>query len=137
MTRKEFLGTLGIGAAFALTSTCLGSCSKDKAAVPADIDFEIDLTDSSFEELLENGGYVIIDGVVVARSLSGEYIAATVVCSHQDFDDIIYQQGEWFCTRHGARFAEDTGEGLNANGSDGLFIYNTEQIGQTRVRVFS
>lgn len=135
ITRKKFLGQLGIGAAFALTATCLHSCSSDVAAEPADVDFEIDLNDLEFEELSENGGYVIFDGVVIARSLGGEYIAATVTCTHQELDEITYQNGEWFCTAHGARFAED-GVGLNPNGSDGLFVYQTE-LTNNRLRVFS
>lgn len=137
MTRKDFISKLGMGAAFALTSTCLGSCSKDRAAEPPEIDFEVDLDDPENSALRVNGGFVIVDGVIIALSLSGEYIAATVTCSHQNFDDIEYDQGEWFCTRHGARFDELTGEGLNANGANGIFIYQTEQISQARLRIFS
>lgn len=52
MERKEFLRTLGAGAAFAITFPCLGSCSKDNEVEgdiltpPTNVDFTIDLTSS-------------------------------------------------------------------------------------------
>jgi cytochrome b6-f complex iron-sulfur subunit len=136
MTRKEFISKLGVGAAFALTTPCISSCSKDEAPEPRDIDFDVDLTLEENAPLATNGGFVIIDGVVVARSLSGEYVAATVTCSHNAFDQVIYQDGEWFCTRHGARF-DETGQGLNPFGSDGLTVFNTQLIDNETLRVFS
>lgn len=136
ITRKEFLGKLGIGAAFALTATCLGSCTKDTAAEPIDVDFMLDLNDPANAALRNNGGYVISEGVVVARSLSGAFIAATVTCSHNQYDDIIYQDGIWFCTRHAAEF-EENGEGLNMNGKNGLTVYTIEDLGDNKIRIYS
>ena len=136
MTRKEFISKLGIGAAFALTTPCISSCAKDEAPEPRDIDFDMDLTLEENAALATNGGFVIINGIVVARSLSGDYVAATVTCSHNAFDQVIYQDGEWFCTRHGARF-DEAGQGLNPFGSDGLTIFNTQLIDNETLRVFS
>ena len=50
MNRKEFIEKLGIGAAFVLTSTCLGSCTRDRADPIKDLDFVIDLTLNKFKE---------------------------------------------------------------------------------------
>ena len=80
MDRKEFIGKLGIGAAFVLTSTCLGSCTRDIAEPVKDLDFVIDLDDEKFAPLKELGGYAVEGQVVVARSISGEYLAATLIC---------------------------------------------------------
>lgn len=136
MTRKDFISKLGIGAAFALTTSCLSGCTKDEAPEPRDIDFDLDLSLEENVPLRTNGGYVIVDGIVIARSISGEYLAATVTCSHNAFDQIIYEDGEWLCTRHGARF-DEAGEGLNAFGSKGLAIFNTTEIDANTLRVFS
>lgn len=137
MKRKEFLEKLGLGAALVLTSSCLGSCTRDMAEPVKDLDFVIDLENEKFAPLKELGGYAIEGQVVIARSLSGEYLAATLICSHENLSQIIYSKtsGEWFCTAHEARFNEE-GIGQNANGSRGLEIYNTEVIG-TNLRVFS
>jgi nitrite reductase/ring-hydroxylating ferredoxin subunit len=137
MNRKEFIEKLGIGAAFVLTSTCLGSCTRDRADPIKDLDFVIDLTLNKFLELNNFGSYIIEDQVVIARSVTGEYLAATHICSHEQLSQITYSgvEGAWLCTAHGALFTEE-GEGLNANGSKGLQIFNTEINGDL-LRVFS
>lgn len=138
MNRKEFLSKLGMGAAFALTATCLGGCTKDNSLTAFDlqnVDFTLDLSDPANSALLENGGYVIRNRVVVARNMSGELVAATQVCSHESKVKVIYRNNEWYCTEHGARFALD-GQGLNKNGSRGLTVYKTELNGNL-LRVFA
>lgn len=133
MNRKEFLETLGLGAAFALTSTCLGGCTKDEAPVPKEVDFTIDV--STYANLSTPGGYIIEDDIVIARNLKGEYVAATVLCSHEPNKNIIYKDGGWNCTVHGAKYSE-SGEGLNAVGANGLTVYKTSLDGNN-LRVFS
>ncbi len=132
MKRKEFIEKLGIGAAFVLTSTCLGGCTRDNAEPIKDLDLLIDLTKDEYLELQNFGSYVVIKDsqVVVARSNSGEYVAATLICSHDQLEQITYNdsEGGWLCTAHAARFKED-GEGLNANGSKNLQIFTTELDG--------
>jgi len=130
MKRKEFIEKLGIGAAFVLTSTCLGSCTRDSAEPIKDLDLIIDLTLEEYQELNNFGSYIIKDQVVIARSNSGDYIAATHICSHDQLPQITYNDtnGGWLCTAHAASFTED-GEGLNANGSKGLQIFKTELDG--------
>jgi len=136
MKRKEFIEKLGLGAAFVLTSTCLGSCTADGSHLPdGPVDLSLDLDDPSYAALTDNGGYIITDGVVVARDISGNLIAATIVCSHEGRKEIIYKDEEWFCTAHNARF-DLQGNGLNGNGEGGLTIYNTELNGST-LRIFS
>jgi nitrite reductase/ring-hydroxylating ferredoxin subunit len=83
------------------------------------------------------GSYIIENQVVIARSNTGEYLAATLICSHEQLSQITYSdtEGAWLCTAHGALFKED-GEGINANGSKGLQIFSTEVNGDL-LRVFS
>lgn len=134
MERRKFLEQLGVGAAFALTASCLGSCKSDTAVSP--VDFTLDLNDSANANLKTNGGYIVKNGAVVARTTSGSYVAATVTCSHEGQQRITYNsQGQWYCTAHGALF-DATGKGLNSNGSKGLTIFKTELTGTT-LRVYS
>jgi len=136
MNRKEFLEKLGIGAAFVLTTRCLGGCSKDEANRPTGpVDFTIDISQPEFDALNTNGGYVIHQGTVVAKNTSGNLVAATLTCSHEGLEQIVFQDDEWRCQAHGARFTLQ-GDGLNANGSGGLTIYNTDLVG-TMLRVTS
>ena len=65
MERKQFLRSLGAGAAFALTFPCLHGCSKDDGAngiiveEPTNVDFTIDLTSSEADKLANNGGFIL------------------------------------------------------------------------------
>jgi cytochrome b6-f complex iron-sulfur subunit len=131
MERRAFLEQLGIGAAFVLTSTCLGSCKTDSVVAPV-AGFTLDLNAATNSALKTNGGYVVSNGVVVAKTINGDYVAATVTCSHEQKTQVTYDKAknEWFCTAHSARF-DMTGKGLNSNGSGGLAIYKVTLSGTT------
>jgi nitrite reductase/ring-hydroxylating ferredoxin subunit len=146
MNRKEFLRSIGAGAAMALILPCVQGCSGDSGPdgpvnTTGDVDFNIDLTTPEADALQNNGGFIIRPeinnnaGVVVARNLSGEFVAATRTCSHEGNKRVVFQNNEFFCPVHGARFSQQ-GAGLNSFGSGGLTIYSTELNGNI-LRVFS
>jgi cytochrome b6-f complex iron-sulfur subunit len=134
MTRKDFLNTLGLGAAFVLTTNCLSSCTKDSNEL---VDFTIDLADASNATIGINGNYVVRNGAVIARTNDGNLVAATLTCSHDGEKKVAYDKAtnEYLCTAHNARF-DLQGGGLNAKGNKGLTIYQTSLTG-TILRVFS
>lgn len=145
MERKDFLRSLGAGAAFALIFPCAQGCSKDEAVgtvkeLPTGIDFTIDLGSSEAANLTNNGGYILKNDVVVARNLEGTLIAATQICSHQGYDQVRFvseQGGIFYCDVHGSRFEQD-GSPLNQIGSTvakALKIYNTSLDGDL-LRIF-
>lgn len=140
MERKQFLRSLGAGAAFALTFPCLGGCSKDDSSngtiveEPTSIDFTIDLTASEGANLASNGGFVLKELVVVVKNLEGQFIAASQICSHEGYDQVRFanqQGGIFYCDVHGSRFDQD-GSPLNQVGQSAakpLKIYKTELNG--------
>ncbi len=134
MERREFLEKLGLGAAFVITTACLQSCSKDSSGP---VDFTLNLDDAANSALKTNGGYVISNNTVVARTLAGEYVAVPVKCSHQGLNQVAYRKSTdtFYCSAHGAEFSL-TGGGLNSNGKDGLALYKTTLTG-TSLKVVS
>jgi Rieske Fe-S protein len=154
MERKEFLRTLGAGAAFALTFPCLGGCSNDEENIgnivtpPANVDFTIDLSSSDAAELVNNGGFILVKSspelsfkdIVLVRNLDGILIAATTVCSHEQYDQVRFDSrngGTFFCDVHGSRFGQD-GTPLNTIPNStprALKVYNTELNGDI-LRIF-
>lgn len=138
MDRKEFISQLGIGAAFVLTSTCLGGCLRESRVVD-EVDLILDLNDPANSDLLVPGGFIVSEGVVVAQTIQGEYVAATLTCSHEQLNQITFDAGnnKWFCTAHSAEFSID-GQGLNANGSKGLAVFTVElDVSNNTLKVFS
>ena len=146
MERKEFLKSLGAGAAFAIAFPCLGGCSKDDVIIgdiveePTGVDFTVDLDAVEGANLANSGGFILKNLVVVVKNLEGEFIAVTQVCSHESYDQVrfINQDGGFFhCDVHGSRFAQD-GSPLNTipnSVAKPLKIYNTELNGNI-LRVF-
>ena len=147
MERKQFLRSLGAGAAFALTFPCLQGCSNDDSEnqgtiveEPTNVDFTIDLTSSDASKLANNGGFILKNYVVVVKNLEGEFIAASQICSHEAYDQVRFfdeDGGIFYCDVHGSRFRQD---GSPLNQVDGapakhLKIYNTELEGDI-LRVF-
>ncbi|MGB5555465.1 MAG: Rieske 2Fe-2S domain-containing protein [Flavobacteriaceae bacterium] len=145
MERKDFLRTLGAGAAFALTFPCLQGCSKDDAEggsieVPTNIDFTIDLNAPEAAKLAINGGFILKNLVVVVRNLEGDFIAASQVCSHEGYDTVRFVSNEggiFYCDTHESKFEQN---GTPLNQIDGktpkmLKVYKTELI-EDMLRVF-
>ncbi|TAI49474.1 ubiquinol-cytochrome c reductase iron-sulfur subunit [Flagellimonas allohymeniacidonis] len=150
MERKDFLKSLGAGAAFALTFPCLHGCSSDSEDLeqfpePDGVDFTIDLTSPEAAPLASNGGFILAKSnqdftytdIVVARNLEGDIVAASQICSHQQTEGVRFLSedgGIFRCSTHGARFSQ-AGTPLNSITDNPLRIFNTEVNGDT-VRVF-
>jgi len=137
MNRLEFLKKMGLGGGALLAVYCtggtLGGCKK-KSAVPqsSNQDFTLDLTNASYSNLKNNGSYVVVNSVVVAKTTTGNYVAVTQICSHQGQSNVVYVQSSniFYCSSHGAEF-DTTGKGLNSNGSGGLKTYNAVLTGNS------
>ena len=145
MERKQFLRTLGTGAAFALTFPCLQGCSKDSdngdiEEIPSGVDFTIDLNSSEGAKLADNGSFILKNLIVVVKDLNGNFVAASQVCSHESYDQVRFATndgGIFYCDVHGSRFDLD-GTPLNqvdSTPAKQLKIFNTELDGQI-LRVF-
>jgi cytochrome b6-f complex iron-sulfur subunit len=132
-----------------LTATCLQSCKHDpQIPVPTNTtnnntggtttaaSFTIDLTDPANAALKNNGGYIIKNGIVIAKDMSGNYVAATQTCSHAGRVQVIFSsaQNGFYCPAHGAIFSID-GTGQNTAARSGLKTYKTA-LETTLLRIF-
>jgi cytochrome b6-f complex iron-sulfur subunit len=133
MNRKEFIKSLGLGAAFVLTTNCFQSCAREFIGP---IDFMLDLRDPKFQKLKTDGEYVVTSGVVVAKTTKGQYVAATVICSHEKRREVVYDQSNdiFFCTAHAAEY-DLNGIGLNDNGRKGLTVYIVEVVDDNTLHI--
>jgi Rieske Fe-S protein len=92
----------------------------------------LDLAASTNSALAKVGGYVIKSNIVIAQISAGLYAAVTVTCTHEPKNRVIYSQGEFYCTDHGARFDYD-GKALNNIAPKGIKAYSIAQDGKTLV----
>lgn len=142
MERKQFLRSLGAGAAFALTFPCLQGCSGEGNSVddqpfPTGIDFTVDLSGPDGADLQNNGDFIVRNDVVVARNLEGSFVAASRICSHEQNAGVTFageQGGIFECYVHGSQFSQD-GTPLNSITQNPLKIFNTSLDGNL-LRVF-
>jgi cytochrome b6-f complex iron-sulfur subunit len=142
MDRKEFFTLIGGSSASLLVLSCIG-CSKsgDPSAQnavtgPTGVDFTLDLTVSANAALLTGGGTLVSQGILVARTTAGAYLAVQQSCTHQNYP-LAYQASskQFFCNNHGSAFTEK-GVVLNSPANRNLTVYNTTLSG-TSLRVYS
>lgn len=137
MDRKDFLSKIGLGAAASLLAPmCIGglaACSKTGAAAPTNVDFNLDVSTGS---LAANGGFLVSNGIVVARTNTGTFIAVSASCTHEG-TNVNYNasNNNFVCPNHGAKFSS-VGAVTQGPANSNLAKYNTTLTGTT-LRVFS
>lgn len=93
----------------------------------------INLTQSNYAGLVKIGAYAVVNNsFVVALAKNGAYLAANLLCTHEPRKNMVFENEEWLCTEHGARFTQKGG-GLNKNGNKGLAVYKTATDGKILV----
>lgn len=134
VSRGEFLRQLGMGSKALMAFYCLGTvaaCTTDETPEPmqqppasgggggtgggiegvtgvtsgSNVNFTVDLTNSSFEDLKTQGNFAYVDGIIIANASAG-IVALSKECTHagttvqyrKDEDDI-------WCSNHGSEFS--------------------------------
>jgi len=139
MNRKEFLQKVGFGAAIALVPVCVGgiatSCSSENPTItaPTNVNFTIDVSSGA---LSTNGGFLVINGIIIAKTMSGSFIAVSAACTHQG-TNINYNStnNNFICPNHGAHF-NSSGVVTQGPASVNLTNYNTQLTGNM-LKVYS
>jgi cytochrome b6-f complex iron-sulfur subunit len=130
ISRTKFLKTIGLnGAALFAATYCTGvlsSCTNEGSGTSPN-GITVDIT--SNPKLNSNGGYIIVNNnIVLAKTSLGTFVAVPLTCSHEGRKEVMYRNGEFYCTAHGARF-DNAGKGLNSEGRGGLKLYTVTQTG--------
>ena len=138
MNRKEFLSTLGLGAAAVACSYCLNGCKPldNPITAPTNVDFTLDLSSSASGALKANGGYLYNGGLIVARTVNGTYVALSQICTHAGGTvQYVPSTNSFYCPNHGSSFATN-GSVLSGPAASPLTSYHTSLNG-TSLRVYS
>ena len=115
MERNKFFSTLGISAGMLFLAPAMTSCSKsitDATTTPGGstgaVDFTLDLSSATYSALNTNGGSVIKDNIIIAKTASGVFVALSSICTHQG-STIGFESANsrFHCPNHGSNFATD------------------------------
>jgi cytochrome b6-f complex iron-sulfur subunit len=147
MNRKEFFQKVGFGAAAVLVPACIAgvvsSCSSDSSdggsspvvvpPSPVGVNFTLDVSTGS---LATNGGFLVSNGIVVARTLEGGFLAVSAACTHEG-TIVNYNSSvnNFVCPNHNSQFS-NKGVVTQGPAKSNLTEYKTELTG-TSLRVFS
>ncbi len=139
MDRKEFLNQVGIGAAALLAPVCLGglaACGKSNTGVPEapkNVDFTVDVSTGA---LASNVGFLVKNGVIIARTNSGTFLAVSAACTHEGTTiNFVASSNKFVCPNHNAQFSS-TGVVTQGPANKNLTVYNTSLNGNS-LRVYS
>ncbi|WP_035673584.1 ubiquinol-cytochrome c reductase iron-sulfur subunit [Flavobacterium sp. 83] len=139
MNRKEFFARVGFGAAAVLLPACVAglatSCSSDgtSSAPPSGVDFTVDVSSGT---LATNGGFMVSQGIVIAKTLAGDFIAVSAACTHEGTSVNYNSSGNKFvCPNHGAQFSS-TGAVTLGPATRSLTQYKTALSGST-LRIYA
>ncbi len=133
MDRKEFLSQLGLDTAGLVLFGCMGGCKKDTVPAAPSGTWTLDLTNSANASLLTPGGYVYTNGIIVAQTKAGNYIAVSQYCTHEGVT-ITFEAAanDFYCPRHGSVFST-TGTITTGPASSPLKQYTVTKTGNTLV----
>jgi cytochrome b6-f complex iron-sulfur subunit len=140
MDRKDFLSQVGVGAAAFLAPICLGGiagCGKSSndstPSAPSNVDFTLDVSSGA---LASNGGFLVSQGILVARTNAGAFLAVSAACTHEG-TSVTYNaaNNNFVCPNHGAKFSS-TGMVTLGPATTNLKSYNTSLTNST-LRIYS
>jgi cytochrome b6-f complex iron-sulfur subunit len=140
MTRKEFFARVGLGAATILVPACLAgiasSCSSDDSgtggsSAPTPIPTNNFTVDISTGPLATNGGFIVTNGIIIARTTTGTFLAVSSSCTHEGVTLGYDKSGNVFvCPRHNSQFTS-TGTVISGPAPSNLKQYQTTLSGTT------
>jgi cytochrome b6-f complex iron-sulfur subunit len=128
MERKDFLKFLTAGVATGSIVSYLASCSKSDNA--PHVDFNLDLSLPSNSALLQSGGSVISNQVIIINN-NGTYVALSDICTHAGCALSYNNSNQKLnCPCHGASF-NLSGNVLSGPANQSLKQYSVTKSGNT------
>lgn len=116
-----------------LATSCSDEDEGTSSSAPSNVDFTEDVSSGA---LANNGGYMVANGIIIARISAGEFIAVSASCTHEGAT-VQYENkvNDFYCPRHGAKFSS-TGTVTKGPANSNLKQYKTALTGNT-LRIFS
>ncbi|WP_375445490.1 ubiquinol-cytochrome c reductase iron-sulfur subunit [uncultured Fibrella sp.] len=132
LTRADFMRLVGTSIGVIAFTNCVSACGKESSdpAPAATVDFTINWAKSPYSNLQTKGGYVTEQGVIIAQTLTGNFVAVSAICTH-DKNTLAFQgaNNRFYCPAHQSAFST-SGAVLNGPAVNALKAY-TVTVNQT------
>ncbi len=133
MERKEFLKlTMALAGASVVPATLLNSCKKTSYSGPSNVNFTIDLTNSTYASLNSVGGsYTNPIGVIVICTAANTWVALSNSCTHEGCAiNYSASASQLICPCHSGKFST-TGAVISGPPPSALTSYKVSKTGNT------
>jgi cytochrome b6-f complex iron-sulfur subunit len=139
--RQEFFRLVGVSIGAIVLQQCLSGCGTGAADPQPDDstkDFSININNTNFTALRNAGGFVRSNGIIIARTNQGGFIAVSQTCTHEGTAvNYVSANNTFLCPNHGSVFTSE-GEVQTGPATKPLTRYKTSFDASTGdVRVFS
>ncbi|MFN8345505.1 MAG: Rieske 2Fe-2S domain-containing protein [Spirosomataceae bacterium] len=141
MDRQEFFRLVGVSIGAIVLQQCLSGCgtgTTDPQPDDSTKDFSININNTNFTALRNAGGFVRSNGIIIARTQQGGFIAVSQACTHEGTAvNYVSSNNTFLCPNHGSVFTSE-GEVQTGPATKPLTRYKTSFDASTGdVRVFS
>jgi cytochrome b6-f complex iron-sulfur subunit len=138
--RQDFFRLVGVSIGAIVLQQCLSGCNtgaSDPQPVKTPSDFSINVNNANFAALRNAGGFVRTNGLIIARTNQGGFIAVSQACTHEGTPvNFVSSNNTFLCPNHGSVFS-GAGEVQNGPATKPLTVYKTTFDASTGdVRVF-
>jgi cytochrome b6-f complex iron-sulfur subunit len=135
LDRRAFFSLVGTSIGAIVLSNCLSSCSAPADAVApgpstggntgGNSGLTLNLNDAANAKLKQNGGFIYKNGLIIARTKDGSFIAVSQVCTHAGVTVEFDAAGNRIhCPGHGSNFKND-GSIINGPAGSPLKAFKT------------
>ncbi len=136
MDRKTFIKCTCLAIGPILIMGHIAGCEDSSTDTPVKVDFYINLDDPKYSSLKNNGSFVIVNDILIARTLEGTYVAVSSKCTHEG-KQITFRpaNNDFHCPSHDSVFSLQ-GKRMSGPAKKDLVQYRVEVNGNI-IRIFS
>ncbi len=138
--RQEFFRLVGVSIGAIVLQQCLSGCNtgaNDPQPANTPTDFTVNVNNTNFAALRNAGGFVRTNGIIIARTQQGGFIAVSQACTHEGTPvNFVSANDTFLCPNHGSVFSSE-GEVKTGPATKPLTRYKTSYDASTgEIRVF-
>lgn len=127
MDRQEFFRLVGVSVGVIVLQQCLSGCGTGKEPTPQETpqNFSVNVNNATFKALQNAGGFVRTNGIIIARTKDGGFIAVSQACTHEGTAvNYVLADNTFLCPNHGSVFTS-MGEVQKGPATRPLTLYRT------------